>query len=34
MGYTYEIFDIILVGGAVAGLIIYLAAKDELFKGW
>ena len=34
MGYTYEIFDLILVGGSVAGLVIYLATKGELFKGW
>ena len=34
MGYTYEIYDLILVGGVVTGLVIYLAAKGELFKGW
>lgn len=34
MGYTYEIYDLILVGAAVSSLVIYLAIRGELFKGW
>jgi len=34
MGYTYEILDLVVVGAAFSSLVIYLAVKGELFKGW
>lgn len=34
MPYTYEIFDLLLVGSAVSAAIGYLAIKGDLFKGW
>jgi hypothetical protein len=34
MPYTYEIFDLLLVGGALTAAVTFLAVKGELFKGW
>ena len=34
MPYTYEIYDLLVVGIILSGLIGYLAGKGELFKNW
>ena len=34
MSYTYETLDLILVAAAVTSLVVYLALRGELFKGW
>ena len=34
MGYTYEIYDLLVVGGLLTVAVGFLAVKGELFKGW
>ena len=34
MPYTYEIFDVIILGALLATAVIYLARKGELFRNW
>lgn len=34
MAYTYEVYDLMVVGGLLTIAIAFLAIKGELFKGW
>jgi len=34
MPYTYEIYDLLVVGGLLIVAVGFLAVKGELFKGW
>ena len=34
IGYTYEIYDLILVGSVLGVAVGYLAIKGDLFRGW
>jgi len=34
MPYTYEIFDVIILGAVLTTAVIYLARKGELFRNW